>query len=163
MKLIRLDLLVIYLLGFINSEVTQVLPGAKPKTITMNNKCEGYQINTNFKHVQININNINNISKYLFTDYPHESCSTECNTNANICESNSYNYIGAELNNKSELAFSSRMCISSLYIYLIKQDESAQSTVDISTDYVLGENCVFIHQTPYAYCGESNLEDCRNC
>jgi hypothetical protein len=57
------------------------------------------------------------------------------------------------------------MCVDSIYVYPIKDEgtNSTESSLEISTEYVIGENCNFIHQNPFAYCAESNYDDCRHC
>ena len=66
------------------------------------------------------------------------------------------------MTNKSETMFSTKMCIETFYIYPYVSNHT-NASYDISSEYVIGENCAYIHQTPYAYCGESNLDECRNC
>ena len=57
------------------------------------------------------------------------------------------------------------MCVGNLFIYAIKTPslEKKEGSFLISTDIVIGENCSYIHENKFAYCGESNLEDCKNC
>lgn len=64
------------------------------------------------------------------------------------------------------------MCVGSVYIVAhksfspepeVQPDAPINYSFEISSDYVFGENCSYIHETPFAYCGESNLEDCRAC
>ncbi len=57
------------------------------------------------------------------------------------------------------------MCVSNIYIYAIKKFEleNAEYSFNISTSIITGENCSYIHENKFAYCGESNLDDCKNC
>ncbi len=59
------------------------------------------------------------------------------------------------------------MCVGSIYIYVRKSqnfdNEDKNSSFRISSDYVSGGSCSYIHENSFAYCGESNLEDCRTC
>ena len=67
------------------------------------------------------------------------------------------------------------MCIKAIYINVKrsnfpKSDDNnstvVESSLNLSVDYMQGdsnENCKYIHETPFAFCGESNLDDCRNC
>lgn len=57
------------------------------------------------------------------------------------------------------------MCLNTLYVYARKSDESIleDSSINISVDYVVGENCSYIHQNSASFCGGSNLDDCRKC
>jgi hypothetical protein len=72
-----------------------------------------------------------------------------------------YNIVRS-MTNKSETMFSTKMCIETFYIYPYISNKT-DASYDISSEYVIGENCAYIHQTSYAYCGESNLNECRNC
>lgn len=62
------------------------------------------------------------------------------------------------------------MCVGSIFIVVHKSfspepedDNTVNYSFVISSDYVKGENCSYIHETPFAYCGESDIDDCRNC
>jgi len=57
------------------------------------------------------------------------------------------------------------MCVGNIYIYAYKNFdlENAEYNFSLSTNIVIGENCSYIHENKFAYCGESNLDDCRNC
>lgn len=66
------------------------------------------------------------------------------------------------MNEISETLFSTKMCLENFYLYPYIANPG-NSSYDISTEYVIGGNCAYIHQTHYAYCGESNLGECRNC
>lgn len=70
-----------------------------------------------------------------------------------------------EVTDRSEIKLSTKMCIGVLYIYARKASNigSNRASFNISSEYVIGENCSYIHQNSFAYCGESNLDDCRNC
>ena len=54
------------------------------------------------------------------------------------------------------------MCIEAFYLYPYSETLN-ETSFELSTEYVIGGNCEYIHQNPFAYCGESNLDDCRNC
>jgi hypothetical protein len=66
------------------------------------------------------------------------------------------------MTNISETIFSTKMCIEAFYLYPYFSNYT-NASYDISSEYVIGENCAYIHQNSYAYCGESNLDECRNC
>jgi hypothetical protein len=62
------------------------------------------------------------------------------------------------------------MCIGSLYVIVRKsktpipdEDGSIEYSFSLSASYVTGGSCLYIHENAFAYCGESNLDDCRNC
>lgn len=59
------------------------------------------------------------------------------------------------------------MCVFSIFIIFEKENYGKRSSFKISTNYILNnklnENCQYIHETPFAFCGESKLYDCRNC
>jgi hypothetical protein len=62
------------------------------------------------------------------------------------------------------------MCIGVIYINVRKAyntdpetDGSTHYSFNISTSYITGGSCLYIHENAFAYCGESNLEECRNC
>ena len=62
------------------------------------------------------------------------------------------------------------MCIGAVYINVRKRfntevNEAGETkfSFKISSNYVSGGGCDYIHENAFAYCGESNLEECRNC
>lgn len=57
------------------------------------------------------------------------------------------------------------MCIRNLHIYVIKDNriKSDNFSMNVSTQLITGENCSYIHENRLSYCGESNLDDCKNC
>lgn len=59
------------------------------------------------------------------------------------------------------------MCVFSIFVILEKDKIELNSSFEISTKYevnnTLNENCQYIHETPFAFCGESKINDCRNC
>jgi hypothetical protein len=42
-------------------------------------------------------------------------------------------------------------------------DNTIDYSFNLTAEYVLGENCSYIHQNAMSYCGESSLDDCKNC
>ena len=42
-------------------------------------------------------------------------------------------------------------------------DGSTKYSFSISTSYITGGSCLYIHENAFAYCGESNLDECRSC
>lgn len=45
-------------------------------------------------------------------------------------------------------------------------DITAHSSFEVNIDFIVNEitdDSQYIYETPFAFCGESNLEDCRNC
>jgi hypothetical protein len=60
---------------------------------------------------------------------------------------------------------STKMCVNYIYIYARRAEDTAaeDSSVNITADYVIGENCSYIHQNSASFCGGSNLDDCRKC
>jgi hypothetical protein len=74
------------------------------------------------------------------------------------------------VNSKSEINLDTKMCINAVYINVRKayntepdSDNSTSFNFKISTSYITGGSCLYIHENAFAYCGESNLDDCRNC
>lgn len=61
------------------------------------------------------------------------------------------------------------MCINAIYInvrkaYNVSDSETpTKYNFKVSTSYITGGSCLYIHENSFAYCGESNIEDCRNC
>jgi hypothetical protein len=142
----------------------QILIGLNVKQIDIASKCQSFMVNTNFKHVRINISKMKGISKIIFTDQPISECNEQCNPNAQICQSILYLNIARSVSDNSETLFNTRLCVGSIYIYpVILDQEGSKGSFEVTTDYINDENCIFAHQTTYAYCGESNLEECRNC
>jgi hypothetical protein len=62
------------------------------------------------------------------------------------------------------------MCIGSVYVNVRRaknpvkeEDDSTNYSFSISASYITGGSCMYIHENAFAYCGESNLDECRNC
>lgn len=67
---------------------SKMVVGLKNNTISLNNEYEIYEIQTNYKHLQIKLEKIKNIDKILITDKPVASNNVkECASDANICQS----------------------------------------------------------------------------
>ena len=77
--------------------------------------------------------------------------------------------------NNSDLSikFSTKMCVSSIIVYLIKSDQQTNnknntinpifdSKFTVYSDYS-NENCGYVHQNSMGYCAESSIEKCRKC
>jgi hypothetical protein len=84
MKLILIFLINLYI---IRTQDTTIVIGEKDKQINLEQKCQGFQINTNFKNIKINITKMHKIEKLIFTDLPISDCNT-CDPLAQICQSN---------------------------------------------------------------------------
>jgi hypothetical protein len=74
------------------------------------------------------------------------------------------------VNKESVINFDSKMCIPTIYVNVQKAfnsnpeaDGTTEYSFEISSEYVSWGSCSYIHENAFAYCGESNLEDCRNC
>jgi hypothetical protein len=70
----------------------------------------------------------------------------------------------------SQIKFDTKMCIGSIYINVKKafntspeSDGSTKFSFSLSTSYITGGSCLYIHENAFAYCGESNVEECRSC
>ena len=81
-----------------------------------------------------------------------------------------YLYLVRTVNRKSVSHFDTKMCIGSLYVIVRRsktpvqeEDGSVEYSFSLSASYVTGGSCLYIHENAFAYCGESNLDDCRNC
>jgi hypothetical protein len=62
--------------------------GSKNKTIKIKDNCQETRINTNYKHININIYNVHNIEKLIITDKPLKDCNiNQCHSNSTICQS----------------------------------------------------------------------------
>jgi hypothetical protein len=65
-----------------------IVVGIQNKELSINSDCEQYQVYTNYKHIEINLNDIKNLDIILITDKPMEGCNVkECHPDANICQS----------------------------------------------------------------------------
>ena len=79
--------------------ITRLKIGIKDLVLTSNESCAIYEIRTNYKHLQIIIDNITNIKLIQISDkIPLQGNSNECPTNIcspqnNICQSNFYKKI----------------------------------------------------------------------
>lgn len=72
----------------------QIPIGVKNKTIELKQSCQELKINTNYKHIKINIQNVKNIDKLIITDKPlTNDCNiNECHANSTLCQSIKYIY-----------------------------------------------------------------------
>lgn len=62
------------------------------------------------------------------------------------------------------------MCIPTVFISVRRSSNPeldtnglAKYSFGLSSDYVQGGSCSYIHENAFAYCGESSLEECRAC
>ncbi len=59
------------------------------------------------------------------------------------------------------------MCVGAIYVNAQRLSPSSDSSIEysyeISTEYINWGSCSYIHENAYAFCGESDLNDCRNC
>jgi hypothetical protein len=55
------------------------------------------------------------------------------------------------------------MCVGTIYINVQRLAGYTESSYDLSTEYISWGSCSYIHENANAFCGESNLEDCRSC
>ncbi len=66
----------------------------------------------------------------------------------------------------SQINFDTKMCVGTIYINALRAegiDEKEEFSFDISTEYIRWGSCSYIHENANAFCGESNLDDCRTC
>ncbi len=65
-----------------------IIVGSENKIININSDCEQYEIKTNYKHIQLKIEEIKNLDRVLITDKPLDSCNIkDCREDSNICQS----------------------------------------------------------------------------
>ena len=59
------------------------------------------------------------------------------------------------------------MCVGAIYINAQRtsssSDPSIEYSYEISTEYISWGSCSYIHENAFAFCGESDLNDCHNC
>jgi hypothetical protein len=74
------------------------------------------------------------------------------------------------VNKKSEINFDTKMCVNALYINVRKgfntepeENGATKFSMKVTSDYVAGGSCSYIHENAFSYCGETSLEDCRAC
>jgi hypothetical protein len=80
-----------FLIELIYTQTTQIPIGVKSQAINLEDKCQGYQISTNYKHVRLNIEKMKKMDKLIITDLPMADCSIrQCDRDANICQSKLY-------------------------------------------------------------------------
>ncbi len=66
----------------------------------------------------------------------------------------------------SETIFDTKMCIGAIYINAQRstnKEPNEEYSYEISTEYISWGSCSYIHEDAYAFCGESDLDECRNC
>lgn len=86
-------LLFILLINIISFEIidkrinNKIHLGLKNEIINSTHSCSHFFIPTNFKHIQIDIRNMNNIYKIIISDKPLDSCEiNKCSSLSNICQ-----------------------------------------------------------------------------
>ncbi len=71
---------------------TTIIVGSENKIIDIKSDCEQYQIKTNYKHIQLKIEDIKNLDRVLITDKPLDTCNVkDCKEDSNICQSKLHN------------------------------------------------------------------------
>lgn len=70
----------------------KLLLGLKDEEIIINKSCEHYFVPTNYKHIEIDINQMKNIYKIIITDKLLDSCEMQkCSPLSNICQGKNNN------------------------------------------------------------------------
>lgn len=67
-------------------------------------------------------------------------------------------------NPKSMLKFTNAICVNSIYILIQREKENEPGSFNITVS--LDENkksCQYITENSYSHCGQSSIEDCRQC
>ena len=187
------------MLGLLASPTPTNLLIGESQRIKMIDSCEAYKFDTNYKQLQLRFYNLTNIAKVLITDKYFNDCSenslVKCGVDSNICQSKKIilKFKGYDLSKKSaqnfdfEIDFSTKMCLSSVIVYMIKKEVKVvpkNNTIPNNNSSLLGnnttivhtntsqfhvhseyskENCGYAHQSTFGYCAESSIQDCRNC
>lgn len=56
------------------------------------------------------------------------------------------------------------MCVNSLYLLIQRDSDNEDSSFNISVQFNNeNKSCLSITENPFSYCGQSSLEDCRQC
>lgn len=115
-----------------------------------------YKFNTNLKHIHIEITQLKNINSVQITDNIHTTSAKR----DRILHKTS------NISNNTKINFKSKYCTKKFYITLTPDNPDLESSIVLTTKYILTEgedNCIYRSENNFGYCGESSLNDCRNC
>ena len=73
-------------------------------------------------------------------------------------------YIVRSTTSSSQINFINSICVNSLYLLIQKENPNEDSSFIISVTFSTeNKSCHSLIETPFSYCGQSTLEDCRQC
>ena len=147
-------------LQYETSNIIVIEPGINKEFFYFEDIFKEYKIRTNYLHLSIKIYNAINIKYIQISDREiYNNSLGKCPSDSNICQTK---YV----NQYNEFIFESRLCVHYFFIKLWAINESEKSQFKMDLNYVKNkkqENCKYIHENSFTYCGQSSLEECRNC
>lgn len=127
-------------------------------------KCNVYIINTFNYKVGFHIKNFKNIEKVILSDKLSSNCGL-CSDDAEICQTSFFNSKESNLETRY-INFFTKHCFQKVYATIVSENTDTLNIYDSSFEIdsnFYGEACFIKSETHLDYCGQSSIEDCRNC